>query len=52
VLLLNGYEKAGDPSGKRQQHAVAIARSRLAECEERQARERKRKSAEKGRHNS
>ncbi len=41
VLLLNGYDKAADPSDKRQQREIAVARKRLAEFQERQARERK-----------
>lgn len=41
VLLVNGYDKAADPSDKRQQREIAVARKRLAEFEERQARERK-----------
>ena len=31
VLLLNGYDKAGDPSEKRQQREIMLARRRLAE---------------------
>ena len=42
VLLLNGYDKAGDPSDKRQQREITLARRRLVEFKERQARERKR----------
>jgi hypothetical protein len=41
VLLLNGYDKGGDPSGKRQQKEIRLARKRLAEFKERQARDRK-----------
>ena len=42
VLLLNGYDKAGDPSDKCQQREITLARRRLLEFRERQARERKR----------
>ena len=42
VLLLSGYDKAGDPSDKRQQREITLARRRLVEFKERQARERKR----------
>ena len=49
VLLLNGYDKAGDPSDKRQQRAIMLARRRLAEFKERQARERKRQRRGGGR---
>lgn len=41
VLLLNGYSKGSDPRQKRQQREIALARKRLAEFKERQARERK-----------
>jgi hypothetical protein len=41
VLLLNGYDKAGDPSDKRQQREITLARRRLVVFKERQARERK-----------
>jgi hypothetical protein len=41
VLLLSGYDKAGDPSDKRQQREITLARRRLVEFKERQARERK-----------
>jgi hypothetical protein len=41
VLLLNGYDKAGDPSDKRQQREIGVARKRLTEFKARQARERK-----------
>lgn len=30
VLLLNGYDKGADPSERRQQREIAVARSRLA----------------------
>ncbi len=49
VLLLNGYDKAGDPSEKRQQREIMLARRRLAEFKERQARERKRQRRGGGR---
>jgi hypothetical protein len=49
VLLLNGYDKAGDPGDKRQQREIALARSRLVEFKERQARERKRQRRGGGR---
>jgi hypothetical protein len=49
VLLLNGYDKAGDPSEKRQQREIMLARRRLAEFKERQARERKRQRRRGGR---
>lgn len=41
VMLLNGYDKGGDSSGKRQQREIALARRRLDEFKARQARERK-----------
>lgn len=41
VLLLNGHDKGGDPSGKRQQREIALARKRLDQFKARQARERK-----------
>jgi hypothetical protein len=41
VLLLNGYDKGDDPSAKRQQREIALARKRLVEFKERQARDRK-----------
>lgn len=41
VLLLNGYDKGGDPSGKRQQREIRLARRRLEEFRQRQAQERK-----------
>lgn len=41
VLLLDGYNKAADPSERRQQREIALARKRLAEFKERQARDRK-----------
>jgi hypothetical protein len=41
VLLLNGYDKGADPSARRQQREIALARRRLTEFQERQARERK-----------
>ena len=43
VLLLNGYDKAGDPSDKHQQREITLARRRLVVFKERQARERKRR---------
>lgn len=48
VLLLDGYDKAGDPSDKRQQREIVLARRRLAEFQERQARERKRQRRGRG----
>ena len=39
--VLNGYDKAGDSSDKRQQREITLARRRLVEFKERQARERK-----------
>lgn len=41
VLLLNGYDKGGDPSGKRQEREIRLARRRLEEFRQRQARRRK-----------
>jgi hypothetical protein len=41
VLLLNGYDKGGDPSGKRQEREIRLARRRLEEFRQRQARQRK-----------
>jgi hypothetical protein len=41
VLLLNGYDKAADSSQKRQQREIDLARGRLVEFKERQARDRK-----------
>jgi hypothetical protein len=41
VLLLNGYDKGADPSAKRQQREITLARKRLDEFKARQARERK-----------
>jgi hypothetical protein len=41
VLLLNGYDKGGDPSERRQQREIRLARRRLEEFRQRQARERK-----------
>ena len=41
VLLLNGYDKGADPSEKRQQKEIAVARKRLVEFRERLARSRK-----------
>jgi hypothetical protein len=49
VLLLNGYDKAGDPSDKRQQREIVLARRRLAQFKERQARERKKQRRAGGR---
>lgn len=37
VLLLNGYDKGEDPSEKRQQREIRLARKRLAEFKQRQA---------------
>jgi hypothetical protein len=41
VLLLNGYDKGADPSEKRQRAEMELARKRLREFKERQARQRK-----------
>lgn len=41
VLLLNGYDKGEDPSEKRQQKEINVARKRLVEFNRRQALERK-----------
>lgn len=41
VLLLNGYDKGEDLSGKRQQREIRLARRRLEEFKQRQAVERK-----------
>ena len=49
VLLLNDYDKAADPSDKRQQREISLARRRLTEFKERQARERKRRRRGGGR---
>ncbi len=49
VLLLNGYDKAGDPSDKRQLREITLARRRPVEFKERQARERKRQHRGGGR---
>ena len=49
VLLLNGYDKAGDPSDKRQQREITLARRRLVVFKERQALERKRQRRGGGR---
>jgi hypothetical protein len=38
VLLLHGYDKGADPSEKRQQREIQLARKRLAAFKERQAR--------------
>lgn len=40
VLLLNGYDKGTDPSEKRQRNEIALARRRLTEFKQRQARDR------------
>lgn len=48
VLLLNGYDKGADPSERRQQREIALARRRLTEFQERQARERKAKRRARG----
>jgi len=49
VLLLNGYDKSGDPSDRRQQREITLARRRLVEFKARQARERKRQRRGRGR---
>lgn len=49
VLLLSGYDKAGDPSEKRQQREIKLARRPLAEFKKQQARERKRQRRGSGR---
>ncbi len=49
VLLLDGYDKARDPSNKREQREITLARRRLVMFKERQARERKRRRREGGR---
>ena len=49
VLLLNGYDKAGDPSDKRQQHETTLARRHLVIFKERQALERNRQRQGGGR---
>lgn len=41
VLLLNGYDKGEDPSGRRQQREIRLARKRLEEFRQRQARQRR-----------
>ncbi|HUQ62922.1 MAG TPA: hypothetical protein VM121_04135 [Acidimicrobiales bacterium] len=41
VLLLNGYDKGEDPSEKRQQKEIRLARKRLVAFRGRQARDRK-----------
>lgn len=41
VLLLNGYDKGKDPSGRRQQREIRLARKRLEEFRQRQARQRR-----------
>lgn len=38
ILLLGGYDKAGDPSKKRQQAEIEVAKTRLAIWKERQKR--------------
>jgi hypothetical protein len=43
VLLLNGYDKGADPSDNRQQREIRLARKRLEEFRQRQARQRRRK---------
>ena len=47
--VLNGYDKACDSSDKRQQREITLARRRLVEFKERQARERKRQRRGGGR---
>ena len=37
VLLLGGYDKGADPSSKRQQKEIAVARKRLADFQRRSA---------------
>jgi hypothetical protein len=49
VLLLSGYDKAGDPSDKRQQREITVARRRLVEFREQQVREHKRQRRGGGR---
>jgi len=49
VLLLNGYDKAGDPSDKRQQREITLARRRLVVFKARQALGRKRQRRGGGR---
>jgi hypothetical protein len=41
VLLLGGYDKGEDPKPRRQQREIAPARKLLAQCKERQRRERR-----------
>ncbi|MBW3536586.1 MAG: type II toxin-antitoxin system RelE/ParE family toxin [Actinobacteria bacterium] len=41
VLLLNGYDKGEDPSGRRQQREIRLARKRLEEFRQRQGRQRR-----------
>lgn len=41
VLLLGGYDKGADPSDKRQEKEIKVARKRLTDFQDRQARERK-----------
>ncbi len=43
VLLMNGYDKGEDPSERRQQKEIRLARKRLLDFKERQARDRKAK---------
>jgi len=49
VLLLNGYDKADDPSDKRQQREITLARRRLVVFKARQALERKKQRRGGGR---
>lgn len=44
VLLLNGYDKGGDPSERRQQREIALARKRLTRFLAEQSRSRRRRS--------
>lgn len=44
VLLLNGYDKGGDPSERRQQREIALARKRLTRFLAEQSRPRRRRS--------
>lgn len=48
VLLLNGYDKAADPSEKHQRNEIAVARRRLSEFKQRQARDRAARRRGKG----
>jgi hypothetical protein len=48
VLLLNGYDKGADPSGRRQNREIALARQRLTEFKARRAHECKRQRRQGG----